>query len=361
MSMRKLPAGILSLALFFSISSCDMASESTSDSSESGTESSPYTISSAEELDAVRGGVEGYEDWGLDDYYTLTNDIDLSSYDWEPIGSASFPFSGGFDGAGYSISNLTVDISTSSAGLFASISGTVEDLFIEGANVSGRQNVGILSGWSYGEISDCAVSGTVISTYGGNVGGLVGSNYGTLSDSYAEADITSQADSGEGYGSGSGENVGGLVGYNSGALNECYATGKVTAYDDYAGGFVGYHDEGSLFDSYATGEVSSSEDHVGGFAGYNDEGSLSSCYSLGAVGSTNSSAVYVHGFAGDSASSDGFESCYYNEALAGFDDDYAEDVDLDVMSSFEGFDFDSTWSISSSVNGGTPYLLNLVP
>ncbi len=65
----------------------------------------------------------------------LKNDIHMpSGVDWTPIGNAENKFSGIFDGAGYSISNLDFDVKDSYGGLFGYISSaTVKNLSAEGA------------------------------------------------------------------------------------------------------------------------------------------------------------------------------------------------------------------------------------
>ena len=41
-------------------------------------------------------------------YFALSADIDLSDYDWTPIGNASNPFKGNFDGRGHCVNGLKV-------------------------------------------------------------------------------------------------------------------------------------------------------------------------------------------------------------------------------------------------------------
>ena len=70
----------------------------------SGSASDPYIISTANDLAALRDRVNsGTETNGL--YYKLSKNISLAkSYtDWEPIGTSTFPFSGHFDGNGFTI------------------------------------------------------------------------------------------------------------------------------------------------------------------------------------------------------------------------------------------------------------------
>lgn len=74
----------------------------------SGTREDPYLVSTPDQLNAVRQG--------LDQHYRLANDIDLSAWgNWLPIGGEALnrygeaaPFTGSFDGAGHVISGMTI-------------------------------------------------------------------------------------------------------------------------------------------------------------------------------------------------------------------------------------------------------------
>ncbi|MBN2039930.1 MAG: hypothetical protein JW864_07820, partial [Spirochaetes bacterium] len=69
-----------------------------------------HFIYTAADLNAVRGGVAGYDDWTLDDTYYLMADVDLSGYSsgdgWLPVGDSITPFTGSFEGNSHTISNL---------------------------------------------------------------------------------------------------------------------------------------------------------------------------------------------------------------------------------------------------------------
>ena len=55
--------------------------------------------------------------------YELTADIALSS-DWEPVGTSSIPFTGTFEGNGYTISNLSISSTAADVGFFGVVGGT---------------------------------------------------------------------------------------------------------------------------------------------------------------------------------------------------------------------------------------------
>lgn len=74
----------------------------------SGTEGSPYRITSANDL-FVLGQmiVEGASTKGV--YFIQTNDIDLKQHSWMPLGTADNPFQGVYDGNGKQIRNLILE------------------------------------------------------------------------------------------------------------------------------------------------------------------------------------------------------------------------------------------------------------
>ena len=88
-------------------------------------------IGSAEQLAAFRDSVNAGDDYdGLN--VMLTADIDLQNAEWLPIGTASAPFRGKFNGAGHKISGLKVTGAQSAAvpGGTAEYSGTARFLVV---------------------------------------------------------------------------------------------------------------------------------------------------------------------------------------------------------------------------------------
>lgn len=192
----------------------------------------------------------------LHGYHTLSNDLDINSpgYDdlvkdgWNPIGDGSNPFTGIFDGSGYRITDLIVDMPDASgwtyAGLFGhTIGASFSDVSVEGeVNLGGEGNAGMLVGNAsendeYGVpgISDCNSSGAVniTSPGSGNAGGLVGGQLdGLLQDCYSTANVfvSTTANADKSYQC----TAGGLLGYGSRGLriNRSFATGDVSASGD---------------------------------------------------------------------------------------------------------------------------------
>ena len=244
----------------------------------SGDSISPWQITTAEELKALAVFVNSAIGPSIDGTcFKLMNNIDLSGYDWNPIGDNSIcgsmrcaDFEGNFDGNGYVVQNLTTNRGTNYyAGLFGVLVGnaTIVNLGIVNCNVRGSCYVGGLAGYAYPRsgnitISNCYATGNISGAY--NVGGLVGNNYkgSTISNCYATCNVR-----------GGNDYVGGLVGSNDGTISNCYATGNVRGYT-YVGGLVGYSFGGAIRNCVtANDSVLSNTNDINRIVGY-DIGSI---------------------------------------------------------------------------------------
>lgn len=250
-------------------------------------------------------------------YYVLTADIVLpearaGESNFTPLFSDETMFGGTLDGQGHKIVNLTVyNTETFYSGLFSCISasGSVTNLTLENASVSGSNYIGGIAGYALGAVTDCTVAGSI--TYLGNngykvfAGGIAGRAEASVDGCVTDVTITVENTQSE-------TNVGGIVGYleyggwqekpltlttsgditvsTSGYvraggmigfsnciglyLSASHATGNVTSTStgtySYAGGMVGYGSGTvTVTDSYATGNVTSTGDfsYAGGLVG----------------------------------------------------------------------------------------------
>ena len=250
-----------------------------------GTETDPYLICTADQLNNVR-------DY-MSDYFKLNNDIDLDEapYNegegWEPIGDNADRFSGSFDGNGHKISGLFINRpNTDYVGLFGYVeSGEVKNVGLENISVTGKDDVGGLIGQNIvATVSNSWSTGTVIGM--NRVGGLVGDSYsGTVSNSYATGDVN-----GEGI-------VGGLVGRNEvGTVSNSYSAGDVTG-NNSVGGLIGANFQGIVSNSYSLTDVSANYS-AGGLVGFNQEGTVSNSYTTGNVTRTSGESTILGGFIG---------------------------------------------------------------
>jgi mucin-19 len=327
----------------------------------SGTEEDPFLIYTAEHMQEI--GAKEYH-WGMN--FKLMNNIDLGQYDgqegrerFNKIGyynnSSDYQaFTGVFDGNNCTISNFIYITTTENmVGLFGysaeegvviknlglinpNVSaaegyqqigalvglfrdGTLENCYVQDANVTGDFMVGALVGrLGEGTILHCQASGSVVGNE--EVGGLVGENdRGEIY--YCEADVSVSASSyesggllgelscGLAYGCGAHGDVngaditGGLIGANplvfsgttcTGDIIDCYATGNVSS-GGSAGGLVSFS-AGPLIRCSASGSVKGGL-YVGGLAG--NAGDITECYATGdasgedAVGGLAGTSSYV--------------------------------------------------------------------
>ena len=120
----------------------------------SGTSDDPYQITNADELFEVRNALSAS--------YILMNDIDLTEWiadnsptqGWSPIGSDASPFTGIFNGNGKAIIKLMImRPNTNNLGLFGYVGypGRIVNVTLDSPKINGRNNIGTLVGYTYGE------------------------------------------------------------------------------------------------------------------------------------------------------------------------------------------------------------------
>ena len=346
----------------------------------------PYRIAMAEDLMLLGESPEDY-----DKHFVMVDDIDLDPNlagrkifdraviapdvnDTEPRFQGT-TFTGVFDGNGYTISHLSIDVDGKSCiGLFGKLgSGAcISDLGLEAVDINGTGDyVGGLSGrigewygtdiivtncYSIGEVSGDSIVGGLVGSNNGSitlcfstgsfsgaktVGGLVGTSNGNITSCYSTGSV-----------SGTGNQIGGLAGLNWGNITSCCSSSSVTG-DEHVGGLAGGNG-GSVTSSYNTGSVRGSF-RAGGLVGKN-WGSITSCYSTGAVAGNND----VGGLVGDNNSSNfrpgsitasfwDIETSGQAKSDGGTGLTTSEMQDIDIYLS-EGWDF-----VDEAVNGTCDY------
>lgn len=96
----------------------------------------------------INTGVTNFSGQGI----YLLNDINLSSVcsnskgSWTPIGASGREFSGVFEGNNHTISNLYINSSSSYLGLFRTVSGTIQNLNLNGTIANAGRNSGAFVG-----------------------------------------------------------------------------------------------------------------------------------------------------------------------------------------------------------------------
>lgn len=276
-----------------------------------GTETDPYIIATAAQLDEVRNFPSAC--------FELSKDIDLSSYlnsnssGWTPING----FTGKFDGKKHTIKGLWISLSSiSNVGLFANIQGSSDN---KRASVSNL----------FVNISKKGITG------GSSVGGICGSlSYGNIENCMVTGDIS-------GY-----QYVGGIVGYVeycevASNISQCASSGNIIATDGGVGGILGYR-----YGSY----------------------SIENCYSIANVKAEGSYSSSVYGI-GCSA-----KNCYFAGTISGTGDVYPigeyktnsyydsektkisgkpgalTTKQMKQQASFQSWDFDKIWTIQEGVD-----------
>lgn len=288
-----------------------------------------YQIGNADELvwfvKKVNGGENAIS-------AVLAKDIDLANVVWAPIGNGSIAFAGSFDGAGHTVSNLTVDYTTAASGerlylgLFGQVEGTPEKhAVIQNLTVTGSVNAAsefsVYTGYVAGVVGSArnAELSNVISrvnvtadekvSNAASVGGLAGAMINTtVTNCGNEGNITGV------------KNLGGLC-YElySGTMTGCYNTGRVTATGTYVGGLMGYAKQATVTNVYNTGDVSTEKTLVGGLIGVMEKSALTNAYTTGKV--TTAAASGAIGAAVGSA--DQVSNVYYLGGASAIGDENA--------------------------------------
>lgn len=199
----------------------------------------------------------------------LYNDINCQGLQgFEPIGNYSINFSGTFDGNEKTISNLSANnVQLGAVGLFAILAsgGKIENLTLSNCTFYGgnssSNDIGSLVGYmNGGEINNCAIENSTISslqnTQNPTVGGIVGSlNNGSSINNCIVQNCTIKAETNDKSASGANAKAGGIVGtITGGSISGCQVKGRTTVSADYgnysaelsAGAIIAYNSAGSL-------------------------------------------------------------------------------------------------------------------
>jgi hypothetical protein len=250
-------------------------------------------ITTAEELSNIRNNLSGN--------YRLMNDIDLASVEWQPIGTATSPFSGTLDGKDFTISNLIITETHEYVGLFANNSGTIKNLNIDHVqiNVTGSLSsfiyAGTLVALNSGTIENIvSIDGTLnAKSRSGNpgfIGGLVGwITGGTLNNIQNNLDINSDYST----------SLGGIVGYSTSNLNftNLINRGDILSSSEFVGGVLGKSNNTSLFSECGNEGNVTGINYVGGIIGTGRNNypiTINNSYNFGLINGSS----YVGGMVG---------------------------------------------------------------
>jgi len=319
-------------------------------------------------------GLQGVATGPLNKNYVLSNNIDATvTSNWNSgkgffsIGTGDFPtpanpYTGTFNGAGFTINNLFMNNNINNEGLFGYAQGaTISNVGVTNATVKGSTGgLGILVGFNDGgTVSHSYTTGSAGSAGdSGNVyGGLVGSNNGDINNSYSTASVQT-----------SNNYIGGLVGINgnngNGTIETSFSTGAVTGNGSFqsVGGLVGaMNNTSSITDSYSTSPVTANSDFaVGGLVGnvIVTASTVATSYSTGYV--TGNSQV--GGLIGTNGGTGNITNSYWDTQTSGQSTsaDGVGKTTAQLQSALQSGFSGSTWGIiagdGSAANGSYPYL-----
>ena len=274
------------MLLLFTLTSVANAQTANLFAGGTGTSTDPYQVSNAAQLKAISADVTL-----LNKHFIQTANIvwDVTTLGkWNPIGTGmpqlstqgrpNVPFTGVYDGGGFTVSGLVADVASMVSGYqnqFSSINATSYSL-------SGC--VGLFGVTDGATIRNVHVRNVDFSMPGtdGAVGGLIGWAKNTT--------VTRSSSTGSVRG---GSYIGGLIGIsftqtNKTIVRESYSSANVRTDDFAPGGLIGYADNFEILYSFANGNVSvdaksSARGEAGGLVGFANNGLISNCYARGAV------------------------------------------------------------------------------
>lgn len=309
----------------------------------------------------------------MDGNYRLTADVNISA-DQTPIGSASAPFTGTFDGNGKTI---TWSGSTAGAGgyigIFGVSSGTVKNLNVAGSLTVTGSNLDYISAvvaYNEGAIDGVTNSATVDASGSYNVGGITGFNdEGTVSDCVNNGDVTGIS------------KAGGIVGENAGTITSCANNGDITnpgSGKNGAGGIAGRNgnnntavETGIIINCYNTGDISVSNGRWGGgITGFqNSLSSVTNCYNLGSItGYSNKNAIVgnnegttTYAYALDTSQSENSGSTADEIGITKTESEMKAAAFVDLLNANDNAD-DNAWAADNAttpVNAGYPVLTGI--
>lgn len=179
-------------------------------------------------------------------YFVQTANIDGDDANFQPLFTSDNPFTGNYNGKGYTISNLYFR-TTGDVGLFAVIGekGIVTNVKIyDFTFVSFAENAGAIAGKNLGTIMNCKVENSTM-------------------------------------GNGAYPAQGGICGYSIGVIESCTAKGiSINNSGGKEGGIVGHADGGKVIDCTAE-DVAITGGYVGGIVGYASGSAISGCNTIG--------------------------------------------------------------------------------
>ena len=197
-------------------------------------------------------------------YFEQTADIYLSD-PWTPYG---FDFTANYDGGGYAIGNLQVEVA-GNAGFFSTISaGLVTNLrFVNASVVSTGSHAGVLAGEikNASTVSKVSIQATLVKGVSptGGLAGRTSSVPNEMRSIFSEISVDAIVES-------TSENAGGIIGHSvadTAGLTDVSFAGSVHAGGSYAAGVVGFGVGALVENAYSVGDITGGVTRRGGIMG----------------------------------------------------------------------------------------------
>lgn len=351
-----------------------------------GTQENPYVITKPEQFELIESNIDKVNQ---NTYFVLGKDISLQGIVFTPIG-AKTPFSGQFDGKGYTLNNLTVNGSGSYGAMFVRTSETasisnVNLVKVSIINLNNNYYTAGLVGENNGQVSNCHVQGVVKATnnyLGGliaynkgriynssfegtcigdsTLGGLVGGNTGTIDDCYSKGTNTGKS------------TIGGLIGDNYGTVTNSYSVSESTTSNSFAGGLIGYDSKGKVYNSFSMGSVNGYHQYRGGLVGESEYGYFENCYSATKLNDVHWNYSYNGLLIGYSKNAT-LNTCYGNsDSRTSWGNYEGDKVDcklfttqqmktsnfVQLLNSNVASSYWKNWTRNDNVNEGLPYFVD---
>ena len=269
-----------------------------------GSAEKPYLIDEASDLATLSSACAGEGNAYSNKHYKQIADIDLSKVAFSPIGSASVPFTGVYDGGNYSVSGIVIPSSnTAPCGMFGYTSGaTIKRVVLNGItnNGTGGEVGGVVGHAVNSTFEDCVMNSDLFASYaisGGIVAYLDGGKISGCTTTSTIKSISSDSDGNWGQ-------SGGIVGYalNGAVIENCTLSGNVASMSKRVGGIVGelpaaasaVQIKGCRMTSNA--EVFNNAHSCGGIVGGHYGGTISNCLVEGVVGSQGDYCGGISGY-----------------------------------------------------------------
>lgn len=267
-----------------------------------GTEQSPYQIQTAAQFAKI--AKEMFYDTSKtfeNTWFVIENDLDLSGYQWFPIGFTAeeaklgkAAFGGKVDGQGHKITNLDLPGfgGFAAMGLFGYTSKTFElkNLTIQSGYANGDMQVGSFVGYNAGAIENCVnyVDVTCLMYYAGGITGATIST-GKISKCMNFGNIQAGHEDTQGL------SAGGISGSSTSIIEQCANWGDVAARTNGVGGIVAIMDGGKVSQCFNRGNIKVSTEQAGGIVasvlGRTSACEISNCYSTAAITTDSNSAI----------------------------------------------------------------------